>query len=138
MSNMTLDTTPEEVPKRKLLLIVEDDKPYRQMFTELFGKEGYEVEIATNGSMAVEIANRKVPALILLDILMPVMDGFEMLKEFKSSEKFKDVPIIVLSNLSADSEIKKAKELGATEYIVKSNISVKEVVEIVKKYLAQA
>lgn len=132
---MTLDSTPEELPKRKLLLIVEDDKPYRQMFTELFSKEGYEVEIATNGSMAVEIANRKVPALILLDILMPVMDGFAMLTEFKEDDRFKEVPIIVLSNLSSDSEIQKAKELGATEYIVKSNISVKDVVDIVKKYL---
>ena len=135
MSDMILKSTSKADPHKKLLLVVEDDEQYRKMFCELFEKEGFQVEIAVNGTMALEIADRNVPQLVILDILMPIMDGYEFIKEFKENEKLKDVPIVVLSNLSSEESIQKAKDLGVADYIVKSNIAVNEVVELVKKHL---
>lgn len=135
MSDMTLKTQSSADPSKKLLLVVEDDEQYRKMFCELFEKEGFEVEIAINGTMALEIANRHIPQMVILDIMMPIMDGYEFISEFKSNEKLKDVPIVVLSNLSSDESVQKAKDLGVSEYVIKSNIAAGDVVALVKKHL---
>jgi len=79
--------------------------------------------------------NKKSPDLIVLDLVMPLKDGFETLKELKADDRFKNIPVIVVSNLGQEDDIKKAKTLGAIDYFVKANISLNEMVDIVKKHL---
>jgi DNA-binding response OmpR family regulator len=127
---------PADKADKKIILVAEDDAFYGNVFKTKLSKEGYDVIITENGKKALEVARDKTPDLILLDLVMPEMDGFETLQTLKSDDKLKGVPVIVLSNLGQDSDIDKAKQLGAKDYFVKSNVSIQKVVEIVKDNLA--
>lgn len=105
------------------ILIVEDDKILNQAYEMILKKQGHDVEIAENGAAALEKAESFKPAIIFLDLLMPVMDGLQFLKEYDALEKNKKVHIIVLSNLGDDARVKKAMKLGAYKYIVKAHAS---------------
>lgn len=132
--------TPPEKPAggqaAKFILVAEDDRFYANIYRIKLTKEGYEVAVVGNGAMALALAQRKTPDLILLDLIMPVKDGFETLKELKADPKLKDVKVLVLSNLGQVDDIQKARDLGAVDYLIKSNVSIHEVVEKVKKYLS--
>ncbi|MDH5533832.1 MAG: response regulator [Candidatus Pacebacteria bacterium] len=128
-------TPAKAVEKKKLVLVAEDDAFYGNVFKTKLAKEGYDVVVAVNGKKALELAAERVPDLMLLDLVMPVMDGFETLQSVKADEKLKNVPVIILSNLGQDSDVEKAKKLGAKDYFVKSNVSIQKVVEIVKANL---
>lgn len=119
----------------KTILLVEDDEMLHTMYTQKFTKEGYEVLSAFNGAEGIQIAEEKKPAIILLDIIMPKMDGFVALKKLKKNDETKDIPVILLTNLGQEEDIRKGKELGATDYFIKANHTPQEVVEKVKEVI---
>lgn len=118
----------------KHILVVEDEDFLSQVLKDNLSLEGYKVETAVDGEDALEKIQESKPSLILLDLLLPKIDGFQVLEELKSSPDFKLIPVIVLSNLGADTDIKRALSLGADDYFVKSQHPIAEVVERVRKY----
>ncbi len=119
----------------KYVLIVEDDPFYSNIYKTKMGAEGILASIVHDGSAAIKTAQEKKPAVIVLDLIMPGKDGFQTLQELKVDPALKDVVVLVLSNLSQDDDIKRVMDMGATEYLVKSNVPLQEVIEHIKKYL---
>lgn len=119
------------------ILIVEDEHMLADMYATKFSMEGFAVEKAADGSQAIERLKTEVPDVMLLDIIMPKLDGFSVLKEIKLDPRLKDIPVILLTNLGQDDDIKKGKQLGADDYFVKANHSPQEVVEKVRAVLAK-
>lgn len=120
---------------KPVVLVAEDDTLYAKVYQNKLSKEGYEVVLAGNGKEAVEKAISLKPNLILMDLIMPEMDGFTALQKIKSDPKTSKIKVVVMSNLGQDSDIQKAKDLGAEEYFVKANISIQELVDKVKTYI---
>jgi len=119
----------------KKILIVEDESPVRKALVEKFQNEGFETAIAFNGEEGLEQADRLHPDLILLDLIMPKMDGMTMLKKLRASGEWgKQVPVIILTNLSSDDDgrISDVAELLPTYYLVKTDWRLNDVVEKVK------
>jgi DNA-binding response OmpR family regulator len=119
------------------ILVVEDETFLVKIYSVKLKKEGYDVEIATDGEEAVRLAEEFSPDLILLDLILPKMNGFEALEEIRSKPPLKKTPVIVLSNLGQEEDIKRAKALGATDYLVKANFSIQDVVLKIKETLGK-
>jgi len=117
------------------ILIIEDEDFLIRTLEDNLVPEGYTAYIAKNGEEAVLKIKENKPDIILLDILMPKKDGFYVLEERNKNPEWKLIPVIVLSNLGDDAAIKRALEMGANDYFVKSQHPIKEVVEKVKEYL---
>jgi len=115
----------------KKIVLIEDDVNIRKMYKTKLELSGYDILTAEDGKEAVELVKKENPDLVLLDILLPKKDGFEVLKEIKDStdEKIKSVPVIMLSNLSSKEDINEAKKLGAVDFFVKAKTSPREIVE---------
>ncbi len=122
---------------KKQILLIEDDKYIFRAYKDGLERAGFEVSGASNGLDGVNKAKEEHPDMILLDLILPVKNGFEVLEEIKIDEKTKNIPVIILSNLGQDSDVQKGNALGAEDYLIKSNYSMKEVVERVKFYLAK-
>lgn len=118
------------------ILIIEDEIALRSALSIKLKKEGFEVLEAQNGQQGLDLAATQKPDLVLLDIIMPGMNGFDVLKNIKSNAGLVNVPVIVLTNLPEESAKEKVKELGGTEYLVKSNMPLEELVAKIKTYLA--
>ncbi len=118
------------------VLVAEDDKFLIRVLSDKLRRRGFEVIIASDGIEAVNKIKSGKPDLVLLDLVMPNKDGFEILEEIKTDKKYKKIPIIILSNLGQKSDIEKGKKLGADDYLVKSNLSINAVVDKVKEVLA--
>lgn len=117
------------------VLIVEDEDFLVRALKDNLVSEGHTVSVAMDGEAAfVELAKKK-PSLILLDLLLPKKNGFDVLREIRSNPEYQHIPVVILSNLGEDSEIKRALELGANDYFVKSQHPIQEVMEKVKEYL---
>lgn len=125
----------DQLVSKKYILIAEDDKFYDNIYKVKFENEGYEVRVVTDGAQAVQEAKKRKPDMVLLDLVMPVKDGFETLKALKALPELKDVPMMVLSSLGQEDDATKVKQLGAVEYYVKTNITIYELVNKVKEYL---
>lgn len=123
--------------EKKFVLVVEDDPFYANVYKTKLKKEGIDAEVVVNGDAAMAVIKKRKPALILSDLIMPGKDGFALLKEIKADPKLADVKIIVLSNLSQEEDMRRTKELGAAEYLIKMNISIQEVIDKIKSNLAQ-
>lgn len=121
-------------PKPKIL-IVEDDEFLSGMYITKFTMEGFHVVFAEDGELGVLKAKEELPRLILLDILLPKKNGFEVLQLLKSEDQTKSIPVILLTNLSQEDDIKKGYELGAVDYLVKAYNIPSEVVKKVKAKL---
>lgn len=117
------------------LLLVEDEELLLKMYNAKFIMEGFETQIARNGQEALEILKTYKPTLILLDIMMPIMDGIETLKRIKSDPNLKDLSVVMLTNLSAVEKVEEVGKLGALGYLIKSNSTPNEVVERVNKII---
>ena len=117
----------------KTILFIEDESALQITFGDILGKKGYDMISALDGETGLKLAKSKNPDLILLDLVLPKVHGFEVLKELKSDPGTKDIPIIVLTNLEAMEDVNKAIELGAKTYLFKTQYSLEEVVEKVKK-----
>jgi len=117
----------------KTILFVEDESVLQKTFGEVLEQEGYEMISALDGEIGLRLAKEKKPDLILLDLVLPKLNGFDVLRELKKDDETKDIPVIVLTNLEGIAEVNEALELGATTYLVKANYTLKEVVEKIKK-----
>lgn len=121
--------------KKTKVLIIEDEEMLVNMYISKFTKEGYQAEKASNGRIGLEQAKTIKPDIILLDIMMPEMDGFMVLKDLKADSTTKSIPVIMLTNLGQEEDIEKGNKLGATDYLVKANLTPAQVVEKVKEIL---
>lgn len=121
--------------KTKKILIVEDAPLTLQLMAERFSKDGFLVLKAKNGRQGLSIAGKEHPDIILLDIIMPEMDGIAMLKELRADEWGKDVPVIILADIDDTETIASAIENNAYEFLLKNNWRLEEIVEKVKKKL---
>jgi len=119
----------------KKILIVEDDSFLQGLASTKLEKEGFAVTGASNSDEAMKVLAAETPDLILLDLVLPGTDGFGILKILRDTEKTKATPVIVFSNLSEDKDIKHAKDLGATDYMVKSNFTLDELADRIKGIL---
>lgn len=130
MSDTQATTTKSRV------LIVEDDLDIANVYTLKFEKEGYEVRVAEDGEVGIAQAATWKPDIILLDIMLPKKDGFEVLQAVRADDKTKDTPVIMWTNLSETEEARKAREYGANEYLVKVFNMPAEIVNKVTALLA--
>src|SRR3989344_5503049 len=122
----------------KKVLLAEDDKFLATAMGDKLTREGFTVLLAANGVETINQAKAEHPDLILLDIIMPQKTGFEVLSELRLDPTTRDIPVIVLSNLCQEVDIKRARELGARDYLVKTDVEMKTVVARVKEELARA
>ena len=118
------------------ILVVEDDKFLANAYRVKLEKTGFEVRIAMDGEEGSVAAAEFEPDLILLDIMLPGISGFDVLEAIRKNDKWKSVPVLILSNLGQAEDIEKGKKLGVKEYIIKANAKINEVIELVRKYLA--
>lgn len=118
------------------ILITEDDPLMSRMYQKIFNFEGYDVEMATNGQECIEKAKDIKPTLILLDVMMPVMNGLTALEKLKSDPTTKSIPVVMLTNLAGQQDAETALSKGAVKYIIKSEHDPKEVADMVKEILA--
>ncbi len=119
------------------LLLVEDDKFISRAYKDGLEREGFDVDTAFDGVEAMEKIRASSPNLVLLDLILPEKDGFAVLEEVRLDESLKHVPIIILSNLGQESDIEKGRSLGALDYLIKADVSMKDVIEKVKFHLAK-
>lgn len=122
-------------PARKIVFIVEDDSFLVKAYQMKFQKEGIEVWVATDGKEALSFLEKEPPRVMLLDLMLPGLDGFEVLDAVRKNERWKNVPVLILSNLGQQKDIERGKALKVAEYMVKANVKIADVVEKVKKYL---
>lgn len=115
------------------ILLVEDEPTLQKTLSTALTQEGYEVKNALDGEIGLSMARELRPNLILLDLILPKMDGFEVLDALKKDDITKDVPVIVLTNLESTQDIERALSLGATTYLVKANYDLKDVIQRVKE-----
>lgn len=121
--------------KKVKILVAEDDRFLSKVYFTKLTSEGYEVVVASDGEEAIRKAQEENPDIMLLDLVMPKTNGFDVLKSLKADGKKIDFPIIILSNLGQDEDLKKGMDLGADDYLVKTNLSISEVVTKIKGYL---
>jgi DNA-binding response OmpR family regulator len=118
------------------LLIIEDDPLMSRMYQKIFTFEGYEVDVAQNGEEGLVKIKSNRPTLVLLDIMMPKMNGLEVLDRIKADSEVKSIPVVMLTNLAGLQDAETAMAKGAVKYIVKSEHEPREVVSMIKEILA--
>lgn len=121
----------------KTILFIEDESALQKVFGDVLQQEGYKMLSATDGKIGLRLAKSEKPDLILLDLVLPRLHGFEVLKKLKEDLETKEIPIIVLTNLEKMEDINKAIEMGATTYLVKTEYKLEEVIEKIKKALCE-
>jgi CheY-like chemotaxis protein len=119
----------------KKILIVEDEEIIRDLLKGRLAKEGYEVVAAEDGVEGLEKLSKDKPDLVILDVIMPRMGGFEVMEKMNEDPELKKIPIVVVSNSGQPVELNKAKELGAKDWLIKTEFDPREVVDKVKKQL---
>lgn len=115
--------------------MIEEDKFLRKIYKNKFISAGFEFSEAINGVEGLNKVFYEKPDLVLLDIILPMKNGFDVLIEMKKNEELKKIPVIILSNLGQESDIKKGLAFGAADYLVKTEVSISEVVEKVKEHV---
>jgi len=119
----------------KKILIVEDEMIMRKLLVDAFAKNGFKVAEAADGEEGLKVALDFKPDTILLDLMMPGMDGLAVLKKLKEEEWSKDIPVTILTNSGESDKIAKALEQGVSKYIIKSSMAVDDIVERIAKEL---
>jgi DNA-binding response OmpR family regulator len=137
MTDQAAKPNPTNQASPTRVLVVEDDNFLRKILVMKFEAEGFQVESAADGEAGLHQVVANPPDLMLLDMILPNMNGFEVLAEMKTNKLTSKVPVIVLSNLGQEEDIKRATELGAVDFLVKSNLSIMEVVQKVKEAYAR-
>ncbi|MEI6597200.1 MAG: response regulator [bacterium] len=117
------------------ILLVEDDLFLMGMYATKFELENFKVVVAEDGEKAIRIAAKEMPDIVLLDIMLPKQNGFEVLKQLKADKATVNIPVILLTNLSQKDEIDKGLKMGAVDYLVKAHFMPSEVVDKIKKML---
>jgi DNA-binding response OmpR family regulator len=123
--------------KKKIkILLVEDDSFLLNMYATKFELENFDVVVAEDGEKGIRMAKTEKPDIILLDIMLPKIDGFDVLKALKKSQETSNLPVILLTNLSQKDDIDKGLALGAVDFLIKAHFMPSEVVEKIKKILS--
>ncbi len=117
------------------VLIVEDDSLLLKVLSTGFIAEKFEVATVENGLEVMESAKKFKPDIILLDLIIPGIDGFAVLKQLKEDDAVKDIPVVIISNLGSEADIKATKALGADEYFIKANTELEKIVSFIKNKL---
>ncbi len=117
------------------ILLVEDDVFLSNIYQKKFEMEGFKISTADNGEKGLADAKRKKPDIILLDVLLPKLDGFAVLEKLKEDPATKEIPVILLTNLGQKDDVEKGLESGAADYLIKAHFKPSEVVDKVKKIL---
>lgn len=117
------------------ILIVEDDSLLIRMYQKIFESQGYQVDLAADGQEGLDKARANKPTLILLDVMMPKMNGMQVLEQLKKEPDTKNIPIVMLTNLAGESDAEQALAKGAIKYIIKSQYKPQEVEAMVKQIL---
>ncbi len=120
------------------IVLIEDDSFLSGMYATKLGLEGYQVFQATDGEKGLRLIVKERPQVILLDLIMPGMDGFAVLKEMQKDPSLSGIPVIVLSNLGEKASVEQALKLGAKDYLIKAHFLPSEVISKIKKVLAGA
>lgn len=120
---------------KKKILIIEDDRSLQNALVEIISQAGYVAVSAFDGEDGLQKISAEKPDLVLLDIILPKKDGYEVLEEVKKNEATKDVPVLILTNLEEIDNVQKALDLGAMTFMVKSDFSLKDVLGKVKEAL---
>ncbi|MDR3581899.1 MAG: response regulator, partial [Candidatus Pacebacteria bacterium] len=116
----------------KRIMIVEDDRFLSFLMKARLEKDGFVVSQVFDGEEAIQLLKTETPSLIILDLIMPKVTGFEVLKTISLTPKLAAIPVVIVSNLAQDSDIEKARELGAKEYFVKVKVSIDDLVQRIK------
>lgn len=119
----------------KKILIVEDDKFLRELIARKLTDEGFEIVEAVDGEDGIKKIKEKKPDLVLLDLILPSIDGFEVLSRVKGDASLASIPIIILSNLGQKEEVEKGLDLGAVDYLIKAHFTPGEIIEKIKNIL---
>jgi DNA-binding response OmpR family regulator len=117
------------------ILFIEDDPLIVKIYSTRLKADGHEVFSAENGEEGLKVAYECDPSVVVLDVMMPKMDGFGVLEKLRTDEKFKNIPILMYSNLNNEDEIFRAKQNGVTEFIVKANLSPTQMVMKIEQYV---
>lgn len=133
-----MDEKPVTTGNSLKILIVEDDQFLQKILMTKFLKEGFDARGAVDGEEALKAVADDLPMIILLDLIMPKMNGFEVLAELRRDPATKNVPVVVMSNLAQEEDIVRARSLGADDFMVKANFSIHEVVQRVKETYAKS
>lgn len=121
---------------RTRLLLVEDDRFLRKAAEVMLRRNGFEVLTAQDGEEGLGVARSERPALILLDLIMPRMQGFQVIEHLKQDPETAGIPVIVMSNLGQESDVQRAMDAGAVAYVVKSNVALNDLADRVRGILA--
>ncbi len=117
------------------ILLVEDEPLLAALLKQRLEKEGFEVKSVSDGEEALTALRRETPRLILLDIILPKMSGFEFMEHVKDDPQIPSIPIVITSNLGQETDIERGRKLGAVGYFVKARISIEELINEIKGYL---
>ncbi|MEA3295753.1 MAG: response regulator [Patescibacteria group bacterium] len=120
---------------KKTILLVEDDEFLRDIYALKFKKRGFNTRVAEDGIQALEEIEKEIPQVLLLDIILPHIDGWEVLRRIKENPKFEKIKIVMLSALGQKQEVDRAISLGASKFLIKSRYEPRQVVEIVEEML---
>ena len=118
------------------ILLVEDDPLISRMYEKIFSFEKYEVTVASDGESALAKIRETKPTIVLLDVMMPKMNGLEVLDALKSDPETKNIPVVMLTNLAGEKDAETALAKGAVKYIIKSQYDPKQITDMVKEILA--
>ena len=117
------------------ILLIEDDTFLANIYKTKFEMEGFVVDVAENGELGLKEVQKRQPDLVLLDILLPKMDGFTGLQHMKEDAELKNIPVILLTNLGQKDDVEKGLKLGAADYLIKAHFKPSETVDKVKSVL---
>jgi len=123
--------------KKSKVLIIEDDRFLLKLYADKLQREGFEVLSSLTGEEGLNKISAEKPDLIILDLILPGKNGFEVLSELKLNPGTKDIPVIILTNLGQEADVKKGLELGADTYLVKTDFSLSQLPEVVKGVLVK-
>ncbi len=121
--------------QKPCVLLTEDDQSLLKIYSNKLRLSGFDVSMATTGDESLRKAAAEQPDIILLDLILPNKDGFLVLEELKAKDDTKHIPVIILSNLGQEADIARGKKLGAADYLIKSDVSLADLVSKVKKYI---
>lgn len=120
------------------VLLIEDDKTFIDLLRNKCIDAGFDIEVAENGAQGLKLAIESHPNVIVTDLTMPIMDGFEFLKQLREDSWGKKVPVIILSNYGDFDRISKALDIGAFYYLVKSDVEPKDVLSYIEKAIKES
>lgn len=132
-----IPSSPISAEHRGVILLVEDDAFLRKLLSDKLRHEGFELHEATDGKQAIDFLKENRPMLMLLDLMMPGVDGFQVLESVRRDERIKDLPVIVLSNVGEKQMIERIQQLGADDYLIKAHFVLDEIIERITKVLAK-